>query len=130
MDRRKTEERHFDWPALLMALTGGFIASGLIAILGFVTWALVFREIPQANANAFTLLIGILSTNVGMIVGFYFGASYANSRKDQVIDTMAKTANTVSNIASAAAPQSPDKITLPAGEEIKVAAADKKEGTP
>jgi hypothetical protein len=119
-DRRKP---HFDWPALLMALTGAFIASGLIVILGFVTWALVFKQIPDANANAFTLLIGILSSNVGLIVGFFFGASYANSRKDNVIDTMAKTASSIASSAPSP-PAPPGQVDLNVGDTVKVTAKD------
>lgn len=109
---------------MTMALAGAFIAAGLISILGFVTWALVFREIPGANANAFTLLIGILSTNVGTLVGFYFGASYANNRKEQAnaaaLETMAKTAQ----VAGAALTPPSEGITLPPGASAAVTATD------
>jgi hypothetical protein len=114
-ERRKA---HFDWPSLMMALTGAFVATGLVCILGFVTWALVFEQIPDANANSFTLLIGILSTNVGLVVGFFFGASYANSRKDQTIDNMAKAAANPST----PLPTSPGQVDLQEGDQIKVTA--------
>lgn len=122
MTERRKHAAPFDAAALVMALAGGFIAAGLISILGFVTWALVYREIPGANANAFTLLIGILSTNVGTLVGFYFGASYANNRKEQAtastLETMAKTAQN-------AGPATPNGgITIPPGDAAKVTSTE------
>lgn len=82
-------------------LAGAFVATGLICILGFVTWALVFRTVPTDNQNALTLLIGILSANVGMVVGFYFGSSVTNKKQAETID---KQASTIQEAQSALAP--------------------------
>ena len=86
------------------AIAAGLVGGGLIAILGFVTWALVFYEIPPANENAFLLLVGILSANVGAVVGYFFGASITNKKQSETIDTLARTAQTA---AAALAPDSP-----------------------
>jgi hypothetical protein len=75
-------------------IAGGMVGVGLVFVLGFVTWALIFREVPQPNQNALTLLIGILSANVGMVVGFFFGSSATSKRQAETIDTLAKTAQT------------------------------------
>lgn len=75
-------------------IAGALVAVGLIGILGFVTWALVFREVPAPNNDALTLLIGILSANVGVVVGFFFGSSVTTKRQTETIDTLAKTAQT------------------------------------
>lgn len=72
-----------------MNIAGACIGIGMILILGFVTWALVFRAVPQSNENAFLLLIGILSANVGVVVGFFFGTSVANRKKDETIANLA-----------------------------------------
>lgn len=102
-------------------VAGGFVASGLILILGFVTWALVFAEVPEANQNALTLLIGILSANVGVVVGFFFGSSVTNKKQAETID---KQASTLQAAQAALAPISPHDatITLPAGESATVRA--------
>lgn len=97
-------------------VAGAFVAAGLICILGFVTWALVFAEVPDANQNALTLLIGILSANVGVVVGFFFGSSVTNKKQTDAIEAMAKTAQT-------AATPTPD-VTLKPGDTATVAAAD------
>ena len=99
---------------------GGFVAFGLICILGFVTWALVFKQVPADNQNALTLLIGILSANVGMVVGFYFGSTVTAKKQAETID---KQATTIQDAQSALAPVNPaPTVTLAAGEVATVAA--------
>jgi hypothetical protein len=61
------------------------IAGGLISILAFVTWALIYRAIPPENKESLTLLLGVLSANVGIVVGYFFGSSTANRTKDETI---------------------------------------------
>lgn len=81
-------------PQESLNLAGSFVACGLISILGYITWALVNVAIPDANANALTLLIGILSANVGMVVGYFFGSSVNNKKQTEAIAAMAETAKT------------------------------------
>ena len=69
-------------------ITGGFVAIGLLAILGGVTWALVYAPIPADNREPITVLIGVLSANIGMVVGYYFGSSRSSRGKDDVIASM------------------------------------------
>ena len=69
-------------------ITGGFIAIGLLAILGGVTWALVYAPIPADNREPITVLIGVLSANIGMVVGYYFGSSKSSRGKDDVIASL------------------------------------------
>lgn len=103
-------------------IAGAFVASGLIAILGFVTWALVFAEVPEANQNALTLLIGILSANVGVVVGFFFGSSVTNKKQAETID---KQAATIQEAQSALAPLTDTKPTVQlAPGEVATVAAD------
>jgi len=78
----------------ILNASGAAIGLSLIGLLGFALWALIFREVPEANQNAMTLLIGILSANVGMVVGFYFGSSATTKKQSDTIDVMAKTAAT------------------------------------
>jgi hypothetical protein len=101
-------------------LAGAFVGVGLICILGFVTWALVFREVPKGNENAFTLLIGILSANVGLVVGFFFGSSVTSKKQTETIDTLAKTAQT----AGAALTTDPQSIVLKPGDQATATATE------
>lgn len=87
MDRRKN-------PQDIVNVTGGTIAIGLIAILGFLTWALIYVEMPEANQNVLTVLVGILSATVNQVVSFYFGSSSQAKKQADTIDTLAKTAQT------------------------------------
>src|SRR5690606_4834243 len=76
----------------LLNITGGIIGMALVAILGFMSWSLVFRAIPAENESTLNVLLGILSTQVGMVVGFYFGNSVGSKRQTETIDKLAETA--------------------------------------
>lgn len=101
-------------------IAGTFVAVGLIFILAFVTWALVFIAIPAENQNALTFLLGNLSTFVGMVVGFFFGSSMTNKKQAETID---KQASTIQEAQSALAPLNPAAATsLEPGESVVVKA--------
>ena len=68
-------------PTLIQNLAAAAIAIGLIMILGFCTFALIFTEVPKANQNALLIVIGILSTQVTSIVNFFFGSSITTNKK-------------------------------------------------
>lgn len=97
----------------------GAIAAGLVGILGFLTWALIYRQIPSENDTVLNALVGILSTQVSMVVGYYFGNSVGSARQSVTIETLAKTAQSAQ---SALAPI-PD-VVIPSGAALNVKAAD------
>ncbi len=98
--------------------SGGVIGIALIFLLGFALWALIFRSVPEANQNALTLLIGILSANVGMVVGFYFGSSATTKNLSETVNLQAKTAQT----AGIALGTEPGSILLEPGEQATATA--------
>lgn len=106
---------------LVLNFSGAFIGAALILLLGFALYALVFVRVPAENQNALTLLIGILSANVGMVVGFYFGSSEASKRQVETIDTLAKTAQTAGVALGGAAT---DSLVIPPGESATTTAQD------
>ena len=71
------------------ATGAGAIAGGLICILAFLTWALIYRSIPAENKEALTVLLGVLSANIGIVVGYYFGSTNHSRAKDQAIAHLA-----------------------------------------
>src|SRR5690606_10585763 len=73
-------------------LTGGIIGFSLVAILGFRARWSVDRPIPEEAESTVNVLRGSLSTQVGMVVGFYFGSSVASKRQTETIDKLAETA--------------------------------------
>lgn len=101
---------------------GAFVAVALVTILAFVTWALVYHEVPDKNSNALLLVLGVLTANVGVIVGFFYGSSVANQKKDDTIKTLADTAKT----AGAALPggNGSDVLNVPEGQTATVEATD------
>src|SRR5687767_2349824 len=107
-------ERRRNSPQDVLNITGAIVAIGLVSILGFVTWALVFITVPEANQNALTLLIGILSANVGAVVGFYYGSSVQAKKQSDTIDTQAKTMAAQATAAAVATPGN-DTLVIPPG---------------
>lgn len=103
-------------------VAGSLVGGGLIGILAFLTWALVFREIPQGNVTVLNVLLGILSANVGLVVGFFFGSNVANKRQMEITETIAKTAERASAVLN---PEVAPTVKLDPGESATVKAEDK-----
>lgn len=99
----------------ILNYAGAIVAVMLLITLGFLSYALVFVEIPVGNNNTLTILVGILSANVGTVVGFFFGSSASAKKQTETIDTMAR-----SQAASANTPES--TVTLAPGESATVSA--------
>lgn len=97
---------------LPLNIAGTLVAIGLIAILGFVTWALIFVQVPQGNRDTLTVVVGVLSANVGLVVGFFFGSTVTNHRKDAAVAALAEAAN----------PGKPDALNLAPGEQATATA--------
>lgn len=77
-----------------MNVAGGILGMTLVGLLFFLAWAFIFRELPANNREPMLMLLGIVSTNVGQVVGFYFGSSWANKKQADTIDTLSKVAAT------------------------------------
>lgn len=59
--------------------TQHLIAIGVIAGYGVVQWFVLTHPIPPENVNLAMRSLGILDLAVGLILGFYFGASLKRS---------------------------------------------------
>lgn len=99
--------------------TGMMLAVMLTLIFAFVTYALVRWTIPTANENAVMLLLGHLNGLVTAIVMFYFGSSSSAKKKDETIETLAKTTQSAQ---TAAAPASAEAVVLKPGESATATA--------
>jgi len=86
-------------------LAGSVIGIMLVGILAFLSWALVFIAIPSGNETAVNVLLGILSTQVGIVIGFFFGSTVTNKKQ---ADTIEKQATTIQTAQAALAPTSQD----------------------
>lgn len=116
IDRRRDPREVLNYAGSLIGLT-------LVGLLGFSLWALVYVEVPQANNNTLTVLIGILSANIGMVVGFFFGSSQASGKKDDIIATQAKTAQVAGQALPSVSSAGPE-ISLPPGTTASVTSTD------
>lgn len=102
-------------------IAGALIGVLLVSILAFLAWALVFVTVPAENETAMNVLLGILSTQVGIVVGFYFGSSMASKRQADTID---KQADTIKAATQAAMPA--PAIPLAPGDSVTVEASEPK----
>ena len=100
-------------------VAGAIIGTSLVGILAFLAWALVYVRVPDGNETAMNVLLGILSTQVGMVVGFYFGSSFSSKKQTETIDTLAKTAQVAGEALS---PSADATVTLEPGQSAKVSA--------
>lgn len=98
-------------------ITGGILAVLLALSLIFLLYALVYVEVPDKNQNALLIVIGILSTNITSIVGFFFGSSVTNKRQAETIDTLANKTPT---------PKSHD-VRLEPGQQVQVKGVESKD---
>lgn len=110
-------------PREWLNVAGSFIAFAMICLLGGTLLALVRLEVPQPNRDALMVVIGILSSNVGTIINFFFGSSATNKKQAETID---KQASTIQEAQSALAPLAESKpaVTLEPGESATVKATD------
>lgn len=105
-------------------IAGSAIGIGLVVILGFMSWALVYRQVPAENETGLSILLGILSAQVSMVVGFYFGSSASTKKQAETIDKMADTAKTAAQTAQAASPTAVPDLVLDPGQTATVQADD------
>lgn len=109
-------------PPLSVNLSGLLIGLGLTGILAGVTWALIFFSIPKDNQNALLILIGILSTNIGVIVNWHYGSSAAARAQTETISTMANSAAAVQATLPTTVDPKEKKVILDPGESATVKA--------
>lgn len=108
-------------PRDMMNKQGGRIALAMSLMLGFCLWALVFREVPEANQNALLVVIGILSGAVGTVVNFYFSSTSSSKQQQGIIADQASTIKTAQDVLAPLASAAPD-VTLQPGQTATVAA--------
>lgn len=63
-----------------------YVLGSLIVVGFFVLMiVLIFKGIPSANKETFTLVVGSLLAAFSMIVGYFFGSSMGSSRKTDLM---------------------------------------------
>lgn len=103
-------------------LSGLLLGLLLTIILGGVTCALIFFSIPKDNQNALLILIGILSTNIGVIINWHYGSSAAARAQTETISTMANSAAAVQAALPTTVDPKEKKVILDPGETATVKA--------
>lgn len=110
-------------------VTGAVIGIGMVALLGFVLWALIFKTVPDANQNVLLVVIGALTTNVTAICAFFYGASLGSRQKDTTIAVQADTQNKAQS-ALAPIPGASPTIPVAPGDKVVVEGEGKGDGQP
>lgn len=65
----------------------------------FAAAALLYLPIPEANSSAVNILVGSLSTLIGMVFTFYFGSSNGSAMKSETIDkVLSQSQQSINNI--------------------------------
>lgn len=80
-DRANAREREKvmkDWVPSVLAVTN----VGAFFVLLFL---ILNRQIPDANRDAFNILLGMLGGNMLTVMTYYFGSSHGSKSKDEVI---------------------------------------------
>lgn len=96
-------------------IAGSLIGLMLLGIVAFLAYALVFVKIPESNREAMNWLMAILSAQVGVVIGFYFGNTVGAKKQAETMDKVA-------DLAHAAAKPPVADITLKPGETASVEA--------
>lgn len=100
-------------------IAGSIIAVLVVGLLWFISWCLVFYNIPPENATNLSQIIGMIGTQVGLVVGWYFGSSASNKK---LVDAVATQANTA---AASQAVISPNPVVPLGPNESVTVKADK-----
>lgn len=98
-------------------IAGSVIAVLVVGLLWFITWCLVFYNVPAENATNLSQIIGMIGIQVGIVIGWFFGSS-SNNKK--LVDTISTQANTAA-AAQAVIPPAPT-IHLAPNEQATVKA--------
>jgi hypothetical protein len=101
---------------------GMAIVNALTLMLAFCLWALVTREVPAANKEAFLILIGVLARDFGTVVGWFFGGSITTKQQSDTID---KQADAIKTAQASPGPVATDQtMTIEPGETATVKAGE------
>jgi len=62
-----------------------FVGITVMGIFYLLIYALIYREIPEANKDMVNHAIGLVEGAVIMVVGFYYGSSKGSAKKDDAL---------------------------------------------
>ncbi len=82
---RATGKRDYNLYVLAWVIMGGFLGLILAMVIGQYFYGKILQNDPLL-----TLLMGSLSTNAGMVVGYFFGSSKSSSDKNEQIGQLRK----------------------------------------
>ena len=62
---------------VFMFVLGGLFTLGFFAVLGMF----IFRSVPEGNATAMNILLGVLASGITTILGYFYGSSKSSADK-------------------------------------------------
>lgn len=64
------------------------LATAIVAGFFLVVAAILVWEAPEANREAFLVLLGVLTKSLSDVVAFYFGSSQGSAEKQEQINRL------------------------------------------
>jgi len=78
-------------------VSGGILVIATLALLAYLCWGLIHREIALNNKDAMMLVLGVLLAKYSDLIAFFFGGSSEAKRQSETIEKLADTANQVAS---------------------------------
>lgn len=97
-------------------LIGGVLSIFIAGCLAYSLYALVNREIPNSNRDAFMVILGLIGGNINTIFNWFFGSSQDSKKQTEAIASQAETIKT----AQAALTPNVNTVPIAPGETVTV----------
>lgn len=105
---------------LALNVSGGLLVFATLAMLGYVGWGLMNKEMALNNKDAMMLFLGVLLAKYSDLIAFFFGSSASSKKQSETIDKLAETTRVAQDMP---APLKADKsVGLEPGETVEVKA--------
>lgn len=107
---------------IALNVSGAALVCATLAMLGYLGWGLMNKEVALNNKDAMMLFLGVLLAKYSDLIHFFFGSSSGSKKQAETIEKQASTIQT----AQAALTPSIDSTVVPvaAGESVTVTADD------
>lgn len=109
---------------IALNVSGAALVCATLAMLGYVGWGLMNKEMALNNKDAMMLFLGVLLAKYSDLIAFFFGSSATSKKQAEAIEKQVETIH----MAQAALTPSIDSTVVPvaAGESVTVTADEEK----
>ena len=97
---------------LALNRTGSGVAIGLVVLLGFALYALIFFDARPTNHDILLVVITFLTTKIGTVIDFFFSSNVTSKSKDMAIADIAKVAGAATDATVPTIPIAPGETKV------------------